>query len=379
MDSYRAALMNVSQIAHLPQLTWLRGIAALLVLFSHINRANETSYSGELKQEFWLLNWLDLGSFGVALFFTLSGCTLYLSSSRLGFPNLRSWYMFYLKRFFRIWPAFAIALLVYLLAGYLLHDELLPYKESWLASQFLTPYTFSDFANYLLLIFNFTGPTGLFNNAFWSLPVEFQYYLVLPLLVVLLQRFGPLALFGMVAFGHFLYKADFNNVDSTLVFRLFFTFCLGVYAGFLYQHSQFRLPASFTLPSLLGMTVFVSMFSKGIFSGIPMPSEWIVYGCVAVTCVLLSIVTKLTLPRRLAELLNFFGNVSYSLYLFHNLAIALVVVLYVQFSDYLAPYKLFFLFTLASGGSTFLAWLSYKHLELPSISLGKMISNRTSY
>jgi peptidoglycan/LPS O-acetylase OafA/YrhL len=362
--------MRVSSAAHLPQLTWLRGIAALFVLFSHINRANEASYSGELKQEFFLLNWLDLGSFGVALFFTLSGCTLYLSASKHGFPTIKHLYTFYLKRFFRIWPTFALALLAYLLAGQLLHDALLPYKDDWLASQFLKPYTITDLINYTLLVFNFTGPTGLFNNAFWSLPVEFQYYLVLPLLIVLVQRFGPFAVFGMVIISHLLYKADFDAIESTLVFRLFFTFCLGVYAGFLYQKSQFRLPAWFTLPTLLAMTAFVYLFSEGVFTGIPMPSEWLVYGFVAVGCVMLAVITELTLPLPIDKLLNFYGDVSYSLYLLHNLVIALVVVLFVQYAVWLAPYKLVYLTLATTAGSTFVAWLSYKYVELPSIRIG---------
>lgn len=354
----------------LPQLTWLRGIAALLVLFSHINRANETSYSGELKQEFWLLNWLDLGSFGVALFFTLSGCTLYLSSSKLGFPDVTSWYVFYLKRFFRIWPAFALALLAYLLAGHFLHNLLVPYEESWLASQFLTPYTFRDLANYLLLVFNLTGPAGLFNNAFWSLPVEFQYYLVLPLLMVLLQRFGPLALFGMVIAGHLLYKAGFASIDSTLVFRLFFTFCLGVYAGFLYRRFQMCLPIWFTFPTLFTMMIFVYLFSKGVFYSFPMPSEWVIYGLAAVICVMVTVLSNITLPHTLSKILSFYGKISYSLYLLHNLAIALTVVVFLEHSNFLATYKLIYLTLSTVTLSTFFAWLSYKYVELPSIQVG---------
>lgn len=368
--------MKTSASSHLPQLTWLRGIAALLVLFSHINRANETSYIGEPKQEFWLLNWLDLGSFGVALFFTLSGCTLYLSASQHGFPELKSWYRFYLKRFFRIWPAFALALLAYLISGHLLHAALMPYKESWLGSQFLTPYTFSDVANYLLLIFNFTGPAGLFNNAFWSLPVEFQYYLTLPILVVLVHRFGPIALLVTVIVGHLLYKADFDTIDSTLVFRLFFTFSLGVYAGYLHQNSKLRLPAWLTLPSLILMTALVYLFDQGIFSAWPIPSEWIVYGLIAVACVILTVLTTFSLPTPLIRLLTFYGDVSYSLYLLHNLVIALVVVTFVHNANWLAPYKLVFLTLSTTTVATLLAWLSYRFVELPSIHLGYHLSRQ---
>lgn len=366
--------MNNSQAAHLPQLTWLRGIAALLVLFSHINRANEQSYSGELKQEFWLLNWLDLGSFGVTLFFTLSGCTLYLSASKAGFTGLSSWAAFYLKRFFRIWPAFAVALFAYLLAGIVLRDALLPFQQGWLGSQFFRPYMLTDITNYLLLIFNFTGPAGLFNSAFWSLPVEFQYYLVLPLLIILLQRFGPLTLFATIALSHLLYKADFNSIDNSLVFRLFFTFSLGVYAGFLYQKIQRRLPPWYAFSGLLALITFAYLFSEDTFANYPMPSEWIVYGLVSVVCVLLSVMSKLYLPHRIAKVLSFYGDISYSLYLLHNLVIALIVILFVQYAAWLAPYKLLYLTLATTAGATGLAWLSYKFVELPSIRAGKKLS-----
>lgn len=366
--------MNSSQAAHLPQLTWLRGIAALLVLFSHINRANEASYSGELKQEFLLLNWLDLGSFGVALFFTLSGCTLYLSASTQGFPNLKSWGEFYVKRFFRIWPTFAVSISVYLLAGIAFHDILLPYRNEWLGSQFVSSYTTNDIINYLLLIFNFTGPAGLFNNAFWSLPVEFQYYLALPILVVLLQKLGPLALLVTVIIGHLLYKADFNQIDSTLVFRLFFTFALGILAGHIYKKCLFRIKSRFTTPILFALFIFTYHFSNGSFSEFSMPSEWIVYGLVAVSSVTLIVLTNLSLPRKLDSALTFYGNISYSLYLFHNLAIAVAVVLLIKYPVYLTPHKLLFLTISTVSLGTFIAWLSYSCIELPSIKVGKHLS-----
>jgi exopolysaccharide production protein ExoZ len=120
----------------------------------------------------------------------------------------------------------------------------------------------------------------------------------------------------------------------------------------------------------LAMTAFVYLFSEGVFTGIPMPSEWLVYGFVAVGCVMLAVITELTLPLPIDKLLNFYGDVSYSLYLLHNLVIALVVVLFVQYAVWLAPYKLVYLTLATTAGSTFVAWLSYKYVELPSIRIG---------
>ncbi|MCF4007794.1 acyltransferase family protein [Rheinheimera sp. UJ63] len=368
--------MQASHPGHLPQLTWLRGIAALFVLFSHINRANETSYTGEQLQDYWLLNWLDLGSFGVVLFFTLSGCTLYLSSYRQGFPDIRIGYVFYVKRFFRIWPAFAVSLLVYIIVGHLLHETLLPYHGGWLATQFTNPYSFTDILNYMLLVFNFTGPSELFNNAYWSLPVEFQYYLTLPLLIILLQRYGPVALFAMVVLGHVLYKADISSIDSPLVFRLFFTFCFGIFAGYLYANTRIRLAAWFTLPLILLLTAFTYLFSAGVFNHIPMPSEWILYGLSAVGVVILSVITTIRLPKKIDDFLTFYGDISYSLYLFHNLIIAIVVVFFIQNNLLISQYKLLYLTISTTIFSTFVAWFSYKYIELPMMHYGKHLSRK---
>lgn len=370
--------MKAETVILLPQLTWLRGIAALFVLMSHLYRANETSYSGEIKQQLWQVNWGGLGNFGVVLFFTLSGCTLYLSVAKQGLPDGASWWQFYQKRFFRVWPVFVIALFTYIIAGEMLHHALSPFQDSWLADQFLKPYELQDIFSYLLFIFNFTGPYGLFNNAFWSLPVEFQYYLLLPLLVVLLHRYGVLALLVAILLSHFMYKINFSFIDSSLLFRLFFTFAAGIYAGYLYQQSRIRLSAWLTLPALCGLTAAVLLLSDDKLKSWPLPSEWIIYGAIAVCCVILVVLTPLRLPRMIDKIFRFYGDISYSLYLFHNLVIALVVLIFVQYAEWLAPYKLFFLLTASFLLSTVLAWCCYKYLELPFIRIGRNLGRKQS-
>ncbi|CAH1087199.1 acyltransferase family protein [Candidatus Nitrotoga sp. 1052] len=89
----------------LEQLTWLRGIAAFLVIVSHSIRATEIKYSSLDEPSYFLpLGLLDLGSYAVALFFVLSGCTLWISNGKMS--GLRDIRHYYLKRTFRIWPTF---------------------------------------------------------------------------------------------------------------------------------------------------------------------------------------------------------------------------------------------------------------------------------
>lgn len=365
--------MEMNKTNNLNQLTWLRGLAALFVLFTHINRTNETSYIGESIQTFWLLDILDLGSFGVTLFFTLSGCTLYLSASRSGFKTMDSYYQFFIKRFLRIWPVFAISLIIYIVAGELFNENLLPYQEEWIAKQFIMPFTYSDVVNYLFLIFNFTGPAGLFNNAFWSLPVEFQYYLTLPIVYFLVQRFGGVGLLIVVIFSHILYKLTFNSFESTLVFRLFFTFSLGVYAGYLFKIINFRLNAGLALATMIFFMSVVYFYQEGYFNHLPLPSEWVIYGFISVICVFISIFSNITLPKPIAKVLYFYGEISYSLYLIHNLILMISVLLFIYFQTWLEPFKLLFISITAISGSTILAFLSYKFIENPSIKLGRSL------
>ena len=84
---------------YIDSLTWLRGIAALLVILFHVKRATNVSYTGkdEISNSF-LIELMDIGDFGVLLFFVLSGATLYLNNR--DFKSIQDIGRFYTKRFF---------------------------------------------------------------------------------------------------------------------------------------------------------------------------------------------------------------------------------------------------------------------------------------
>jgi len=175
--------------SHIEQLTWLRGFAAFLVIVSHTVRATEDKYT-ELDETTTnvLLSFFDLGTFGVLIFFTLSGCTLYISShNTLKQSNLSG---FYVKRFFRVWPAFAVSLVFYYLFRTVFVEWYVDPHGGWIERQFLGHIGLEEVVSYLTFTFNIWGIPGSFNNAYWSLPIEFQYYLIFPLVLFLIKRFG---------------------------------------------------------------------------------------------------------------------------------------------------------------------------------------------
>ena len=142
----------------------LRALAILLVLLWHLPRPATPVALEWLKPYGWT---------GVDLFFVLSGYligTQLLSRLARGHtPSLRT---FYLKRALRILPAFlAVLALYFLLPG--IRDE--SRQPLW---RFLT-FTMNFGLDYRV--------TGAFTSA-WSLCVEEHFYLLFPLLVLLLSR-----------------------------------------------------------------------------------------------------------------------------------------------------------------------------------------------
>lgn len=79
---------------------------------------------------------------------------------------------FFIKRLFRICPLFAMSILTYMVFSYLLSLVCVGGDELWIAGM-LNPYEIKDVISYLSLTHNITGPNGLFQGPYWSLPIEF--------------------------------------------------------------------------------------------------------------------------------------------------------------------------------------------------------------
>lgn len=144
----------------------LRALAILLVFLFHYFILSH----GEPK---WLPDTASFGWTGVDLFFVLSG---FLISSQL-FAQIKtgaaiSFRQFFLKRFFRIVPAFLVTVALYFCIPFFREKPNLP--PLW---KFLT------FTQNLGLNLK---ETGAFSHG-WSLCVEEHFYLFLPLILILFQ------------------------------------------------------------------------------------------------------------------------------------------------------------------------------------------------
>lgn len=157
----------------IPALDGVRALACLIVVGYHINLITRSSHFWFPAQEPLVLSALLLaGAAGVTLFFVLSGFLLFLPYARAlllksSWPSTRR---FYMRRAFRIIPAYYVCLFVLII---LTHREYLRVDHWSQLALFLT--FFMDSTNAVWRAIN--GP-------FWSLAVEWQFYLWLPWLAL---------------------------------------------------------------------------------------------------------------------------------------------------------------------------------------------------
>ncbi|HVU57446.1 MAG TPA: acyltransferase [Puia sp.] len=161
------------------QLDGLRGIAVLLVMAFHLlnNQYGTQDISHLNKVEKILMKSTYFGWCGVDLFFVMSG---FLIGSILlrnrGGENYFS--TFYIRRFFRIVPIYYILLLIFIVLTFTSFYT----TEAYIFEKPLPiPYYFLFLQNFLMSSHGHFGPEAL--TPTWSLAVEEQFYLIMPLIV----------------------------------------------------------------------------------------------------------------------------------------------------------------------------------------------------
>ena len=143
----------------------LRGSAVLMVLFDHLCRHFYLDHA-------WGIAVVDIGMFGVLLFFVHTSLVLMNSMQRSGLSGIELLKRFYTRRFFRVYPLSVFAVL----AAVALH---LHADGRGLAFG-LRPRPL-EVASNLLLTQNLTYSDSII-GPLWSLPIEVQMYIVLPFL-----------------------------------------------------------------------------------------------------------------------------------------------------------------------------------------------------
>ena len=157
----------------------VRGLAALFVVVNHVFLRAFPGYPVD-RAPFWAA-WFIYGRFAVVVFIVLSGFSLALSPARHGW-QLDGVRRFAHRRARRILPAYWAALGFSLAVAWLVVPP--PGRG--------VPDAKSVFVNGLL-VQNLVGAPSP-NRSFWSMAVEAQLYVVFPLLLLMVRRWGVMVM-----------------------------------------------------------------------------------------------------------------------------------------------------------------------------------------
>jgi len=156
-----------------------RGWAFIFVLFLHCSQKFPNLPD-------WVLEACNRGNYGVQLFFIISALTLLLSYNKRKKYDRRPLLAFFIRRFFRIAPLFYLAAISY---------PVLSYLDMFSSSNI----NYVDILNTMFFMhgwdperINLVVPGG------WSIAVEMNFYLIFPLLFLLLSNLRKSLVYGSI-------------------------------------------------------------------------------------------------------------------------------------------------------------------------------------
>lgn len=365
---------------HYEELDSLRGLCALTVVWCHFLG----SYPLDTP---WLwvftntpLAILRTANSGVIFFFLLSGFVLSLSF--LG-EKKHHYFPYALKRVFRLYPAYIAAVFAAFLVKYNLLDGPIPgYSDHWINAQWTHPATWKVFADHLPLVTRFR--TSYLNPPIWSLVVEMRISLIFPLLMLLFFKLRNKAVWSAVivsiasGFAYYYLKAngankDLQSVLNTASFVCFFVMgiCLADARQKLCETFQALAAWPRRLLVLAGLLLYsndlwiAALFPRAAALN-PAPVTNFITGAGASVILIWAISVRSFL---LHPAVHFFGKISYSLYLWH------MVALYGSIALLHAVLPIWQVLCAALAATILLSALSYRFIEIPTMRLGRSLSH----
>jgi peptidoglycan/LPS O-acetylase OafA/YrhL len=333
----------------------LRAFAVLAVVFFHISPTR-----------------LPGGFLGVDVFFVISGYLIIGFICRDLYNGQFKLSHFYIKRIRRLFPAFFVTIFFSAILAYflLLPEEISAFAESVISSVFYVSnlyfYSQSDyFADTL-------GLAPLLHT--WSLSVEEQFYIVFPLILIMTFHFFKRRLYSVLvvlALLSFFLSAYLVNYDRSLAFFIsptrFWQFIVGGLLALKIDTIILNEKSSNTFGFIGLITLIVCLFlynEETLFPGVNA-----LIPTLATLLILLAGQHTSTFTRLMSLPINqFFGNISYSLYLWHWPIIVFYGFAVTNELSGMANN------TIVLGLSVFLGYLSWRYVEVP-MKVTKLVRN----
>ena len=365
-----------------PELDGIRGMAILLVLIWHYGVViSEPAPDSFL---FYVQSILSLTWSGVDLFFVLSGFLIGgILIENKGASNYFK--VFYARRICRILPLYFFSLFLFFLLIFIFPSLNTASPINWLFENSLPLWTYATFTqNITMAQFGSFGSSWL--SVTWSLAVEEQFYLVLPVVIFSFSRrklpflltcfilAAPLLRFALYFIhprprfaGYMLMPC---RADALL---------LGVLCAYIIHNRQL---AAKHLRILYGVFILLTLGVIGIISSIintkligpftlhPFVYTWLalLYACF----LLIAITEKRGLFSAIARIrwLRNLGFISYGVYVYHIAALGLTHALFSGHEPQVNGWKDAFVTFIALLLTLAISHLSWKFFEKPIVAIG---------
>lgn len=339
----------------------LRGIAILMVITVHILTffvADTSAYLPQLAIDF-ILNMKSC----VSLFFIVSAFTLTMSHEKRR-TETHATTKFFIRRFFRVAPAYYLAILIITVYTIYLYPNFVNAIPS-----------FWFVGNLLFLNTLFPSIIGTIVPGGWSVSVEFLFYMLFPLFTYLIRNANScIFMFGITAtiatLFHFNYVDDpvlslFHYMDLNFIYQLP-AFFMGILAYYIIKDG---------IKSINHYSLFIIMYLCVLFTNFPMP--YYILWSVAFMLLIL-ILHRKTYKLFSNKILSKVGEVSFSMYIIHFLVIIIMNKLHIgqviPVSGAVSSFANFILLYLIVSIISFaIANLTYRLIEIPGQNLGRKL------
>lgn len=313
------------------------------------------------------------------LFFVLSGFVLSLPFLKSAVPYTS----FTIKRIIRIYFPYLVAITVAILA-FNSKDPIQGYGE-WIKNLATGTFEVKGILENLLLVGNYDSDR--YNPVIWSLVHEMRISLFFPIIALLIVRLRwtvnlviCLGLSTVSSLNLLFHWEPYYGFQSSFLLSLHLS-ALFIIGGLVAKHRKelvglyVKLPQSvkyvFLLLSMILYTYAVKM--RGVTARLGMESfgemaqDYALAAGIVIFLVIALGSKKMTAILEL-KVIRFFGDVSYSLYLWH------VIILIGSIRLLQGQLPAFAIIFLAIVATFIVSWLSYRYIELPSIRFGKKLT-----
>lgn len=353
---------NIERI-YFPEIDGLRFLAFLLVFVFHFKLFAQVPYLSTIESNGWI---------GVDLFFTLSAFlfTKLLIAEFNKTKNI-SFKKFYMRRIFRIWPIYFLFIAFSATLYFFLNSSM----ENSVVTRVFGLLLFSD--NILSAIYGYN--TMPYIGHLWTIAYEEQFYIFIPIIILLLVRssfkkkmIAVIAVF--ILLNAIRLALIINNVPHPAIWVLpiahFESIILGIALGFGALDALLKRINPFII-GVMGIFFFMIVC---LLPPIDHISYWLIasYSFVGISTSLLlySVINAPGLKKIFSNrLIVFLGKRSYGLYVYHRLGngFASYIISHISIlpSNSLAAFIYSLLFTIT------VSIISYRIIETPFLKLKK--------